>query len=365
MCESLQGFVPPFCPNPHCRYHRDSAGWRFKRDGTHFRRCDQRRVQRYRCSRCRRSFSTQTFSTTYWLKRPDLLAPLLRLSLACAGFRQLARALCVAPSTVALQLGRAGRHATLFHERHRPRTNPQEPLVLDGFETFEKGQYWPTHLNTVVGAESWFVYATTVSELRRKGRMRPDQRKRRAELETRYGRPPPRDIARGCREALALALPERGTACLRSDDHRQYPPAIRGLPGREIRHEVTSSKQPRTSRNPLFPVNLYHGLLRHDGGNHKRETIGFSKRNQSMLWREAIHRVWRNWVKQVSERRGRGTPAMRLGLTKRPMGWDEILVERLFPTRIALPDVVARSYFGRIPTRSIPGWRAHTLRYAM
>jgi len=366
MSANDQGVVPPHCPNPTCEKHLDSTGWRFKRDGFHSRRCDGRRIQRYRCSHCGRSFSTQTFSTSYWLKRPDLLSALLQGSLVCAGHRQTARLFGISPSTVALHHGRAGRHCMVFHEEQRPRAAPGEPLVVDGFETFELSQYWVTHLNTVVGAESHYVYATTVSELRRKGRMRPEQKLRRQELESRYGRPAPRAIERGIKEALQRLLPQRSQAVIRSDDHRQYPPALAKLGrGRIGRHEVTSSKEPRSPRNPLFPVNLYHGLLRHDGANHKRETIAFSKRNQAMLWREAIHRVWRNHVKQISERRGGGTPAMRLGLDAAPRTWDEILGDRIFPTRVSMDAGLRRDYYGRIPTRQMPRARAHELRYAM
>ncbi|MCP5055539.1 MAG: hypothetical protein GY937_02315 [bacterium] len=270
----------------------------------------------------------------------------------------------VSPSTVALQLGRAGRHCLAYHELRRPRTPPVEPLVLDGFETFEFSQYWVTHLNTVVGAESHYVYATTVSELRRKGRMTRRQKERRKELEARYGRPHPRSIEQGVSEALALVLPEGSTGFLRSDDHHQYPPALRKLQGRVFQHEITSSKVPRVPQNPLFPVNLYHLLLRHGGGNHKRETIAFSKRNQAMVWREVIHRVWRNHVKQLSERRGGGTPGMVLGLDRVPLSWEKVLGQRVFPSRIELPEPLRKAYFGRIPTRQLPCARAHLLRYA-
>jgi len=364
MSVSSQGFRPPHCPNPTCSFHLDSAGWRYKRDGTHYRKCDDRHIQRYLCSHCGRSFSTQTFSTSYWLKRPDLLSTLLRTSLVCAGLRQMGRLHGVSPSTIALHLGRAGRHALAFHAQHRPRECPAEALVIDGFETFEFSQFWVTHLNTVVGAESHFVYATTASELRRKGRMTEWQKKRRARLEARYGRPQPRSIERGITQALAQVLPEGSSAVIRSDDHWQYPPALARLPSRELRHEVTPSKARRTPGNPLFPVNLYHLLLRHSGGNHKRETIGFSKRNQAMVWREAIHRLWRNWVKPFSERRGGGTPAMKLGLAPGPLTWEEILQDRIFPTRVDLPEPVRTAYYGRIPTRQMPQARPHELRFA-
>jgi transposase-like protein len=367
MVEPGTSFTPPHCPNPSCPFHLDPQGWRFKKDGHHFRRCDRRQIQRYRCSHCRRSFSSQTFSTTYWLKRPDLLEPVLHGLLSCSAYRQIARARAVSQSTVALHANRLGRHMLLFSEQRRPVGGPKEPLVLDGFETFELSQYWITHLNNLIGAESHFAYATTVAELRRKGRMTRKQKRRRRELEARYGRPDPRAIEKSVAEALLLVVPRgSGESTLRSDDHPAYPRALRSLrPERRFRHEVTSSKERRTPANPLFPANLLHLLYRHGGSNHKRETIAFSKRNHAMLMRESVTRVWRNFVKHVSERRRRGTPAMRLGLTTRPLTWGEILGERIFVTRVELPAPLDRYYFGRVPTRQIPSAREHRLRYAV
>ena len=367
MPEPAASFTPPHCPNPACSFHCDPQGWRFKKDGYHLRAFEPRRIQRYRCSHCHRSFSSQTFSTTYWLKRPDLLEPVLHGLLSCSAYRQIARAQSVSPSTVALQANRLGRHMLLFHEQRRPKGDPEEPLVLDGFESFELSQYWITHLNNVIGAESHFVYATTVAELRRKGRMTPKQKRRRSELEALYGRPDPRAIEKSVAEALTLVVPPGAPEVrLRSDDHRAYPRALRRLsPERRFRHEVTSSEAPRTTSNPLFPANLLHLLYRHGGSNHKRETIAFSKRNHAMLMREAVTRGWRNWVKHRSERRRRGTPAMALGLATRPLTWTEILAERIFVTRTKLPAPLDRYYFGKVPTRQLPGAREHRLRYAV
>jgi transposase-like protein len=365
MLEPGPDFTPPFCPNRVCLFHQNPHGWRFKKNGTHLRRFDQRRIQRYRCHQCRRSFSSQTFSTTYWLKRPDLLLAILHGLIACSGLRQIARSQAVAPSTVERQAGRIGRHMLLFHERRRPRHVPLEPLVFDGFETFEFSQFWPTHLNTVVGAESQFVYATTVAELRRKGRHTQAQSKRRTQLEERHGRPDPKAIEKTSAEALALCTAPGDTPIvLLTDEHPAYPRALLRLPDRHFNHAQTSSKAPRTPQNPLHPVNTLHGLMRHSGANHKRETIAWSKRRQSMLWRDCLHRVWRNYVKHISEREKNGTPAMRLGLANRRLGWEEILRRRLFVTRQALAAPLDRYYWGREPTRQIPNAREHELQYA-
>jgi transposase-like protein len=365
MVEPGPDFIPPFCPDPKCDFHLNPQGWRFKKDGTHFRKFDHSHIQRYRCPHCRRSFSTQTFSTTYWLKRPDLLELIARALVACSGYRQIARTLDVAPSTIELQVRRLGRHAQLFHELHRPRHAPTEPIVYDGFESFEFSQYWPSHLNTVAGADSQFTYATTVAELRRKGRMTKRQRKRRDELEAFYGRPDPKAIQRATAEVLALVVPPGSPEIvLRTDEHQAYPRALRQLSDRQFRHEQTSSKVPRTPWNSLSPINLLHALMRHSGSNHKRETIAFSRRNQSMVGRDAVHRVWRNYVKSVSEQKRNESPAMRLGLFDHRLSWAEVLERRLFVTQIEPAPPLDVYYWGRVPTRQLPNARDHRLRYA-
>jgi transposase-like protein len=365
MLEPGTDFEPPFCPNPACDFHLNSRAWRFKKDGSHTRGYDQLRIQRYRCHHCNRSFSTQTFSTSYWLKRPDLLLPILHGLIACSGFRQIARSQSVSPTTVERQAGRIGRHMLLFHERYRPRATPEEPVILDGFETFEFSQYWPTHLNTVVGAGSQFVYATTVAELRRKGSHTARQRTRRSELERLHGRPDPKSIEKTTAQALALAVPPgESRTVLHTDEHKAYPRALRRLSQRRFLHVQTSSKAPRMPQNPLQPVNTLHALMRHSGANHKRETLAWSKRSQSMVWRDSLVRVWRNYVKPISEQKKNESPAMRLGLMRRRLRWRDVLVQRLFVTRQALASPLDDYFWGRVPTRQIANCRAHSLRYA-
>jgi hypothetical protein len=293
-----------------------------------------------------------------------VFAGLLYRLLACSGYRQIARELGIAPPTVLRQVERLGRHCLLFHERHRPKGPLGEPLVVDGFESFEYSQYHPVHFHTAVGAHSQFFHAFTDSELRRKGRMTAPQKKRRAELEARLGRPDPRSIEREMAALVALVVPERSAGEIRSDEHPAYPRALRQLSDRELRHRVTSSKEPRTPQNPLFPVNLLDLLIRHSSANHKRETIAFSKRRQSAAYRLAILLVWRNYMKSVSERRQNETPAQRLGIFPRKLGLKDLLAERLFPTRIRLPDRIAQYYWRRVPTRRIPNAPEHRLAYA-
>ncbi len=357
-------WTPPHCPRSDCPFHHSTPGWRWVRYGSFSRQCQPRIIPRFRCHHCRHTFSSQSFSTTYWLKRPALLAPLFYRLLACSGFRQIAREAHCAPATVMNQAARLGRHALLYLQAQRPPGPLREPLVIDGFESFAYSQFFPLHLNLAVGADSHYVYGFTDSELRRKGRMTARQQRRRAQLEARLGRPDPRAVERGIAALIPLAVPVPQALELRSDEHPAYPRALRHLPPWTFAHQRTSSRAARIPRNPLFAVNLLDLLFRHHSANHKRETIAFSKRRQSVVERAALLLLWRNFIKPFSENHGGGTPAMRLGLVPRPRTVAEVLQARLFPSRVRLPPVWLRYYRRLVPTRPIPRPRIHNLALA-
>jgi len=239
-----------------------------------------------------------------------------------------------------------------------------EPLVIDGFETFEYSQFYPTHFHVAVGAESHYFYAFTDSELRRKGCMTPLQQEKREELEQLLGRPDPKSIEKEMAKAIQLTIGDADQVVIYSDDHQAYPRSFQRLEDVEIDHQVTSSIDPRTTRNPLFPANLLDLLIRHSGANHKRETIAFSKRRQSAAERLAILQVWRNYIKPFSERLNDKSPAQRLGYFDRKLRVEEVLSKRLFPSLIKLPIRLQRYYKRQIETRCIPNGRRHKLKFA-
>jgi hypothetical protein len=340
------------------------AGWSWSHWGSYSRRCEPRVIPRFRCGHCRSAFSSQTFSTTYYLKRPELLEPAFQRVIACSGYRQIAREAKCDPTSIMGQTARLGRHALLFLHANRPTKPLTEPVVIDGFESFAFSQYHPLHLNLAVGDPSHFTYGFTLAELRRKGRMTSAQRRRRTWIEREFGRPSPKAVEDGMVDLMRLAARGATEVTARSDEHPAYPRAFRRLTGCAVHHECTPSVQARTPKNPLFPVNLIDLLLRHNSANHKRETIAFSKRHQSVIERAAILILWRNYMKQFSERNGGGTPAMRIGIRERPLTVKEVLKDRLFPTHVRLPQPWADYYLRKVPTRRIRNPRLHTLKRA-
>jgi transposase-like protein len=337
--------------------------WPFKRKGFYARQRRPHRIQRFTCRACRRHFSTQTFSTSYWQKRPELTGRVVMLVVGCMGNRQIARALRCSPATVAHHIARTGRHCLLLQARELMRLAPPGEIAVDGFETFEWSQYFPFHHNVAVDVASGYFLYHTDSPLRRKGRMTAHQRARRAGLEADLGRADPRAVETGVRDLLAPLVSGNRALTVRSDDHRAYPRAIAALAA-TIHHRVTSSKQRRDERNPLWEVNVLDLMIRHSTAAHKRETIAWAKRRQASIEKLAIFQVWRNYIKRRREKGGRVTPAMLLGAASRPWRLGDVLAGRLFFEKTALSRRWQFYYRRCVETRALRVNRSHRLTYA-
>ncbi len=364
MISKRPGWQPPHCPNPNCKYHNGSTdSWRYKRKGWYTRLARPRRIQRFTCLHCDRNFSTQTFSTTYWQKMPHLDRKIFLMTVGCMANRQIARALGVAPSTIDCHVARLGRHCLLFHAKMIESVPASGTVAIDGFETFELSQYYPFHHNVAVEVDTGFFLFHTDSPLRRKGRMTAHQKKRRQELEAEHGRPDPQAVRKGMAELLKHVTAGKDQITVRSDEHRSYPPAMKGLSCR-IRHEVTSSKDHRDKRNPLWEVNLLDLMIRHSTAGHKRETIAWPKRRQGSAERLAIFQVWRNAIKRRWENGVAESSAMLKGVADHVLSVRDVLAKRLFRTRIELPEVWSRYYDRVVETVAAGVNREHTLTYA-
>ena len=356
---------PPHCPNPNCYFHNHlNPSWRYKRHGYYHRQAIPNRIPRFLCLHCRRSFSCQTFSPDYWLKRPDILCKLMTKACGSMANRQIARDLQVAPTTVDRQLNRLGRHCLLFFLTHTADIPPPRDVTIDGLETFELSQYHPFHFHTAVDNDSSFFWGFTDSPLRRKGRMTPWQRRRREQIEARWGRPDPQAVRKDMSELLEKLTRRAERMTIRSDEHRAYGPAISRLRC-SVHRVVVSSKERRDKGNPLWEVNLLDLLIRHSVGGHKRETLCWAKRRCAAALRLWVFLVWRNWVNRRWQKRCRQTPAMVAGTCDRTLTVSAVLNERLFPTRVKGLDGRWLEYYrGEVETPAIGVNRRHGLRYA-
>ncbi len=284
-------WVPPHCPNRNCHFHNPlQEGWRWKRDGYHERKAHPRRIRRFKCKACGVTFSSQTFSTTYWLKRPDILEQLPTKVVSGACNSQIAYDLGVAPSTIDRQIYRLGRHAILFHTMMMKDHPPFDDAAVDGFVSFEQSQYHPFHFHVAVHRPTSFFIHFTDSEVRRSGTMTDRQKRVRKVLEKIRGRPDPQAVRKDMQELLKYVTEGTSEMTIHSDDHQAYPRAIRNLMC-TVRHIVTSSKDIRNRINKLFEINLLDLLIRHAEAGHKRETIAYPKRRNCSAYKLAVFLV--------------------------------------------------------------------------
>lgn len=336
-------FRPPFCPHPNCSSHRAQARG-FQRFGSYRRKHDPRRIPRFRCRDCLHTCSRQTFSTTYYLKRPELLLAVAQGLAACSAHRQIGRSSSCAKTSVTRMAERLGRHAILFHSRCLQNLSAlSEAIVHDHFETFIGRQDRALGVGTAVGARSRFVYDVDPAPHRGSGR-RPD-RGPDPRASSRPRRPYVSSIKRTFRTLLAL-VSVTDPLVLVVDGRKDYevaskPPGI----GSRVKLRVFPNpvRGPKgTPRSPqavardlaMFPVDQLHQLLRHSCADHKRETLAFGRRLESILGRAHLMAVWKNFIKFRSERApDRTTPAMWLGMAEAPWSWGRVLSRRLFPWR--------------------------------
>jgi transposase-like protein len=361
---SIQGWHPPHCPSPNCIHHKQFPNsFTIKKSGYFKRFVDGRRLESFTCKTCGVTFSSQTFSTTYWQKRPDLDKKIFMKTVGGMANRQIARDLAVAPCTIDRHIQRIARHCLLFHHLAMQGAKPPHEIVIDGFESFEFSQYFPIHHHLAIEKETGFFLHFTDSPLRRKGRMTRQQKLRRFALEEEFGRPDPKAIGKDVKHLLDVVLNGQCSAIVHSDDHKSYLRSIRETPCR-IRHIVTSGKLHRDRHNRLWEVNFFDMMIRHSIANHRRETISFSKRRQGSAERLVIFLVWMNYIKRSKEKdRNSPSAAMLCGIYDRRLGVEDVLDGRLFRGHVELPDRWSEYYDRSVQTPALGRNCRHELSY--
>ena len=375
-------FRPEHCPYPECPDHLvTDRSYRSVRCGFYSRLAEPHTIPRRRCRTCRRTFSSQTFSPTYFLKRPENLLPVARQLVNAGCDRHVRRTMRSNPryapkpnagaagSTVTRLIPRLAREAALFlaelEEIAAARPSAREPVALDDFETFAVTQLHQVSVPTVVGRETSYIYQIDQAPHRRGGKLTPAQRTAERKL-LRAGRLPSPDARRKAWRRVIDALlettpPGRTLDCVSDGDktlgavlaeagprvrHRAFPNPQRGPKG------SPRSQEARVRDRAMREVDHLHRWLRHSIAHDRRETIAFARDVNALLGRRLMFAVARNAIQARRERDpDSGTPAMARGILDRPLSWDEILERRRFPRRIrALPPGWATCYSEEIPT---------------
>jgi hypothetical protein len=278
------------------RFHTRSRGW----------------IQRFRCSRCGRTCSTQTFSIHYWTHSTNDLEWLLGHFGTCSGLRQTARVAGVTHRVIHNRCRRLARNALALMDCALEGFGLKENIAMDGLESFTRSQYHPNNITHITGSRSQFIYAAVHTLFRRKGSMTGAQKRRRALIDAVWK--PSASIRADCTALLAdlaaaidagcsTAAKHGGQLTVDTDKHGAYPKAIASVPvlaarlaDGSLRHRRTASREPRTRSNPLFPVNYVDRQMRLSMAEFVRETVRQAREVNSQMERTVIFMMVHNFA---------------------------------------------------------------------
>jgi transposase-like protein len=320
-------FLPPRCPNQSCNQHNDPAPRFFVRNGFYRSRCRLEPVARFRCRACRHGFSTQTFRSDRGDRRPECNAQLFLYLASGMGLRQAGRVLNLAIASVVQKLRKLGRTCAQLHQNLCARLPPGRTFLLDEEETYEGASIRPLTVPMLIERETWFLVATAVGPIRRLAAPGTQRRARQQREEAAHGVRPDRsrECVRQVLQRLAELVPT-GPLWLQTDQKSSYGTLIREVFGERATHETTAGSDPRTTRNPLFPINTTLAMSRDNNGRLHRQSWLVSKLAPYLQRQLHVFTVYRDYVRQRFNQDAKGvTAGGLLGLVPRQLTAHEVV----------------------------------------
>lgn len=328
-------FRPPHCPYAACP-SRSQGAFRPMPWGRFHRKCDGRSAPRFRCSACRRTFSSQSFRVDFRLQRPYLHLDLWAHIISKVTHRQAARVLGCDRKTVAHRLDLLGRHCRDFHLQRmaqRPRgLYDDDGFQLDELETYEhRRRLQPLTVPVLIHKKSFFVVHAEVAPLPCRGGLSQRERKRKEHLEAKFGkrRSGSRAAVQACFERLTPLFGRRSDVRVVTDHKSTYPGCLERALGPRVRHVQESSTRKRDRENPLFPINHTLAQMRDNVSRLVRRTWAASKQAARLVHHQWLWICWRNYVRGVTNEAPRTTPAMIVGAADHQLRREELLREAI------------------------------------
>ncbi len=357
---------PQYCRNPACPCAYDPPpGW-LARAGTYATRAHGT-VQRYACKRCGKGMGDQTESMHYYAKRHLDLDEIFSRVRGGSSLRDIGRELGCSRTAVANAVVRLGRQAMACHVDLLSSLELPGKLVFDGLVSAVTSRDYPSQIQTLVNRSAELLLAMThyVGE---RGGPRTGKQRERIEQKRALWRPQPGALSESIR-LLVNELPRfvgRGKIRIDTDENRLYTSVINAdLAMRWYRQTQqltvvqTPSTVPRTTSNPLFPVNYVDRMIRHRMREHTRESIALGQNSTMQMLRMWIF-AWDHNVRQpyrVNDRHCscRAIEAgARVALVTRLQ--REFMSRRRSLRRLQVPESMRQVWLGRLATPPVH-WR--------
>lgn len=239
--------------------------YRIQRHGTYYRKSDSRRIERFYCYNCKRSFSRATNSARYWQKKRRINEPLKNLLCSGVSQRRACLLLRVNRKTVIRRFSFLATHAKQRQKRWLAGLTPYSLRMLqfDDLESSIHTKCKPISVSLSVEPRSRKILSYSLSSMPAKGLLAQ-------KANIKYG-PRPDRRKQGWRsmfrELRRIVHPE---ACFSSDENPYYPKYLR-----EFFPKATHTRHPggrgcvagqgelkKLTFDPLFSLNHTCAMMR-------------------------------------------------------------------------------------------------------
>jgi hypothetical protein len=219
------------------------------------------------------------------------------------------------------------RYAGQLHDNLSRKLPIGRTFVLDEEETYEHASIRTLTMPVLIEKDSWFVVATSVGPTRRLAPAGTKRRHWQDHEELKHG--VRSDRSRACVIEVLQKLDQRldGAAfVLHSDLKSSYATIARELFGDRVTHERTAGSDPRTVRNPLFPINTTLAMTRDNCGRLRRQSWLVTKKGVYLQSHMHQFVVYRNYVrKRFNRDKEPKSPAVHLHLLPRSLTVPEAI----------------------------------------
>lgn len=265
--------------------------------GGFLRRSDRKYIRRYRCAKCRRSFSEATATLEYRQQKRQI-NPLLE-HLLCSGVshRRSARILRVHRSTIAKRLLYLSKRASVWQGEFLDAFTPGVEVQFDEMESAEHSKLKPLSIPLLIDKRTRKILGFDVVSMPAKGNLAAISRRK-------YGTRP--DLRAASIDRLLQGLKPKlmQSQIIRSDDCPRYPaPIARALPS--LFHltclggRSSISGQGELKKkvyDPLFSLNHTAAMLRANISRLFRRTWCLSKKAENLRHHIQIYVRYHNEV---------------------------------------------------------------------
>ncbi len=201
-------------------------------------------------------------------------------------------------------------------------------LQLDELETYEgERNTRPLSVPVLIERDSRTILWSESATIRPRGKMSAARNRRIQRSEAKFGRRRDnsmRSLRRSLERGAALLQGHRWVV-LETDEKSTYPSLARTALGRHrLIHRTTNSKLPRTTHNPLFPINHTDAMARDGMGRLRRESWLASKKRRYLDLGLQVYAAWKNLVRPRFNGEPK-SPAAWLGWIPRSLRPGEVL----------------------------------------